>query len=433
MNRRLVPTSALAPLLLLALAATPALASNVDLPRFPAISPDGSTIVFSWRGDLWKVPSRGGEAIRLTAHPGDDLGSAWSPDGSRIAFESDRDGYTNLYLMSPDGTDVRQVTAFDARMSLVGFGTDDGGKPVLSFSAALEPELYRAPRPYRVPLEGGPAERMLGAFGSEAATSPDGRKVLFTRGDSSWNRRHYLGPDNRDVWVFDRSDGSYRRLTTWTGNDGKARWLGNDTVLFLSDRDGQTVNVFTMPLATGEVDARPLTAFRGQDVVDYDVSADGGSLVVQVWDAMHLLDLRDPSAQPVRLAVTASEDEGDRVELRDAGRSVSEAQLSPDGKTLAVVAFGDVYVRAVEDKSPTVPVTRTEARERDISWSPDGLQLYFVSDEDGTESIYVAEVEQTRKELRDAARKATKGPEPAAPATPLEPAIPPEPPAFAQS
>src|SRR5690606_34525148 len=49
--------------------------SNVDLPRMPSVSPDGSSIIFTWHGDLWRVDSRGGEAVRLTAHRANDLGS----------------------------------------------------------------------------------------------------------------------------------------------------------------------------------------------------------------------------------------------------------------------------------------------------------------------------------------------------------------------
>jgi len=88
-------------------------AGNVDLPRYPSISPDGTTIVFSWRGDLWKVGSSGGTALRLTRHAQDDLASAWSPCGTLIAFNSTRDGHLNIWLMDADGTNIRQVTHTD--------------------------------------------------------------------------------------------------------------------------------------------------------------------------------------------------------------------------------------------------------------------------------------------------------------------------------
>ena len=79
-------------------------AGRVDLPRYPSISPDGKSIVFSWRGDLWKVPSTGGHARRLTSDPADEHLSAWSSDGKLLAFGSTRKGGRNIFLMNADGT-----------------------------------------------------------------------------------------------------------------------------------------------------------------------------------------------------------------------------------------------------------------------------------------------------------------------------------------
>lgn len=85
--------------LVILLASATAAAERVGLPRFPSISPDGSELVFSWRGGLWRVASGGGEATRLTRHPLDDLYSGWSPDGDWITFTSMR--YSHLTISAP--------------------------------------------------------------------------------------------------------------------------------------------------------------------------------------------------------------------------------------------------------------------------------------------------------------------------------------------
>ena len=84
----------------LAIALAPARAddSNVSLPRYPSVSPDGSQVVFSWRGDLWRVATAGGLAQRLTSHPADESYSAFSRDGTRLAFISTRSGSSNIHL-----------------------------------------------------------------------------------------------------------------------------------------------------------------------------------------------------------------------------------------------------------------------------------------------------------------------------------------------
>lgn len=384
---------------------------NVDLPRFPSISPDGSTIVFSWRGDLWSVASEGGHATRLTAHPADEWLSAWSRNGRRIAFNSTRAGGNNIFTMNRDGTDVRQVTQIDQTVALSGYGLGPDGREVLTGWARLEGDVYRAARPYMISPDGGDLVRLHGAFGEYPAVSPDGSKVLFTRGGSSWSRRHYMGPDDRDVWLYDRSDESFKQLTQWEGNDGRAQWVDDSTIIYMSDRKDGVVNLYRMDLQRGEQAAAQLTHFDENDVQEFDVSVDASTAVLSVWDTLYTLDLARQSARPAPLTITANEDERDNFEIHPINREVSEAALSPDGQVMAFVAYGEVYLRNVEDKSPTQRITDSHAREKNIAWSPDGVRLYFTSDEDGTDSIYMATVDLTRGEIIEAFKKATQPPE----------------------
>ena len=391
------------------------MADEVDLPRYPAISPDGSFITFSWRGDIWLADRDGGEARRLTTHPGVDSRSAWSPDGDLIAFESDRDGYRNIWVVEPDGGGIRQVVQTDRYAILSDFSSgpaEAGGPdaPTITFDGRHEGDLYRASRPYEVSVDGGPFERVHDAFGTAAARSADGSRVLFERGGSSWTRRHYRGPDSRDVWMYSPDEG-FTQLTTWEGNDGQPQWIDDDTMIFMSDRELDAVNLYTQPIVPGVEAAQRLTDFDDHDITAFDVSADGKVAVFQNWDTLYSLDLTNPNAKPIAIEMTANVDGLERVVPRDVSRRVTEAALSPDGKTMAVVAYGDVWVRNVDSKSPTRRVTKTLAHDRGIAWSPDGLKLYFVSDEDGTEAIYAATVERTREEIRDAWKEATAPPE----------------------
>ena len=349
---------------------------NVDFPRFPSISPDGSQIVFSWRGDLWKVASGGGEAIRITNHPADENHSAWSPDGSRIAFESGRYGSTNLFIMNADGSDVRAVTQIDRSCSLNGWGVDESGNEVLLLSAYFEGDTYREPRVYQVSTKGGDIRRIHDAHGRTARMHADGQRIAFTRGGSGWDRRHYRGASSRDIWLYDRSDESFTQLTEWAGNDGKSRWGHDDnTLYFLSDRDLDVVNLHAMDVTRGDGSTRRLTAFDEDDIQDFDISTDGSTAALVAWDTLYTLELSKPNAQPIVLAINAVEDDRDNFELHSINRDVSEAALSPDGQVMAYIAYGEVYVRNLEDKSPTRRVTNSHAREKDIAWSPDGLKL----------------------------------------------------------
>lgn len=395
--------------LLLAVIAGRLSAGEVDLPRHPSISPDGREVVFSWRGDLWKVAADGGEAVRLTAHPADELGSAWSPDGAWIAFESTRSGRRAVHVMRPDGTEVRQITREDASVSLSGFTADAEGVLISGF---VEGDTYRSARPYRVPLRGGPMVRLHDAFGQNAAAHPDGSRFLFERGGTSLTRRHYRGADNRDLYLFDERDGSFARITRWDGHDASPRWRGVDTVVYLSDRGGgdeNTVGLWALRLGADEQASVRLTANTDRDITGFDVSADGRWVVFTKWDGLYLARFRgNRLGEPERLSVTAPADAFPKRETRSLASDVDEAALSPDGKVMATVAFGQVLVRAVEEGSPTRRITQDGVRARDIAWSPDMSRLYFVSDAEGTDSIYAATVSLTRAELRERFAEATR-------------------------
>ena len=104
MNKKLI-------LSLLALAGVPALmmaADDARLLRFPATN--GNEIVFSYAGDLYKVPAKGGEAQRLTSHVGYEMFPRFSPDGKTIAFTGQYDGNTEVYTIPSTGGEPLRIT-----------------------------------------------------------------------------------------------------------------------------------------------------------------------------------------------------------------------------------------------------------------------------------------------------------------------------------
>ncbi|MBN2329826.1 MAG: PD40 domain-containing protein [Candidatus Omnitrophica bacterium] len=377
------------------------IAGNVDLPDYPSISPDGSQIVFSWRGDLWKASSDGGRAERLTSHPAEETRSAWSLDGNWIAFESNRDGAPKIYVMNSDGTNIRLITDTDQSCALYGFSVGANGDSIVTFSSSMEGDLYRSPRPYWASQNGGALHRIHDAYGGDPHISPDGRFCLFTRGGIGWTRRFYYGSDQNDVWLYSIEDKSFEQLTNWKGKDGKARWSNNQSVYFLSDREDERVNLYHMDLSQPSHPVKQLTFFTDHDIKEFDAAANDSVAVAAVWDKLYRINLKEEKPSAVELTFTANEDESDNVVLKDIQREINEARISPDGQVMAYIAYGEVFIRNIDDKSPTQRVTYSHARERDIAWSPDGLKLYFVSDSSGSNSIYCAEVSLSRSEVKE--------------------------------
>jgi len=387
--------------------------AEVGFPRMPSISPDGSVIAFSWAGDLWAVPAGGGVASRLTSHPADELRSAFSPDGSILAFESTRDGSRNLYAMPVVlrdgrvlGGDIRRLTLSDRALTLSGFTAD--GTALLAHGG-LHRGAYRGSRMYRVPIAGGPITPLSEAHGSFPVMSPDGSRVLFTRKRDLWDRPAYRGSAAGELWAMDTASGAFERLTTFDGTDAHGHALANGAVVYVSSRHGQN-NLWLLPPGKTDADGpRRLTSFApeggeltiGHGVRDLDVGVGGRTAVFCVWDTVYTLDLASPAAKPRPVTIYASGD-SDALDTRvvELDRQVSEAQLSPDGKTLAVIARGEVFVRSTEEDHPSRRVTFTTGRERDLAWSPDNRYLYFASDQSGEYAIHRAQVALAREDLR---------------------------------
>jgi tricorn protease len=371
---------------------------SVDLPRFPSISPDGSAICFSWRGDLWRVPAVGGQATRLTVHPMDEDLSAWSPDGKSIAFNSTRSGFRNLYRMKADGTAVTAVTREDRSHFLSGWADDE----TIAVSAWREADVHKSPRPYFVNADGGPITRVHDAFGRSPAVSPNGRYVAFVRGRASWTKPFLTNSDNRDLWLYDRQVDSFRRLTTNSGNDGMPKWIDNETILYLSACPPKRVNLYRLNIKDDESKVQALTAFEEDDVQHFDLARESGSIVLHVWDKLYTLDLNDERGESKPIVITAPADTSDRIVVKTLQRNANQAALSPDGKVMAVSIHGDLFVRTLDSENPAQRITRHVALDHQPAWSPDGQTLYFTSDRDGTLSICQAKVSLTRSEIESA-------------------------------
>lgn len=390
---------------------------RVGFPSYPSLCPDGEMVVFAWAGDLWATSVEGGAATRLTSHAAIERRSAFSPDGSMLAFESNRDGTNSIYTMRLNHTDrgvvagaVRRLVVSDRAQALGGFSRD--GEYVY-FSSFREPSIQRIPRLYKAPVDGGAVERVSGAFGRFPRGAADSDAVLFIRGRYQWERPVYRGSGEMQLYRYN-PDGSFDPLATGPGNAGDGYQLPDGSVVFASSRDGQN-NIFRLdPGASdqGEKEADGLTQLTrfhptedqltiAHGVRDLSVSFSGNRAVFGVWDRLYTLDLDDANARPEALELIASAD-ADRIETRDfnVGNSASDAAVSPDGRSVAGIARGELFVRNLSQNHPTRRVTDTHARIRDIAWSPCGTYLYFVSDnKEAKNSIYAATVDLTREDL----------------------------------
>ncbi len=351
----------------------------LGIPKHPSVSPDGKWVAFSYQGDIWKVKISGGEAIRLTASPADEIYPKWSPDGKWIAFSSDRFGSYDVFVIPAEGGIPRRLTFRHSRDYVSGWSPD--GKRVLFFSNRDFSYHYANYNLYEVSLEGGTPKEVVPELSTFGTWSPDGSWVAFNYGSSEEWKKGYHGSANLEVYLYSPSKKQFKRITRYDGNDKWPLWSRDGKwVYFVSDRDG-VFNLWKKNIETGKT--VQVTHFREE--ILHPSLGPGGILVFEHKGWLYRMK---EGGKAERLEFSASSDLPSGVkkylELRGDAEEISP---SPDGKAVAVVLHGEIFLVSTRG-GRTVNLTRTPWREYSPVWSPDGKRLYFVSDRSGSRDIY---------------------------------------------
>ncbi len=359
--------------------------------RDAKISPDGKEIVFTYKGDIYKVKTQGGEAVRLTALPSYESKPIWSPDGKKIAFASDRNGDNDIYIMDSNGGAAQRLTTNSAAEQPETF-TPDGKYVVYSASIQLPASSIQFPgRPqsqlYKVPVKGGRATQILGVSAVNVQYIPGQDAFVYEdiKGFEDQWRKHHTSSVTRDIWRYDAKTGAYTNITSRFGEDrDPAVSTDGSTMYFLSERDGGSMNIFSMKLdAPGKL--TQVTDFNTHPVRFLSIGADGTLAFTYNGE----IYTKKGNAAPEKVNIDIITDDEPSLLTLNASRATGGAAVSPDGKQVAYVNRGEVFVTSV-DHSSVKRITDTPAGESDITWGKDSRELYYTSERDGNYNIYRA-------------------------------------------
>ncbi|MDR2921213.1 MAG: PDZ domain-containing protein [Tannerella sp.] len=360
--------------------------------RFPTTN--GREIVFTYAGDLYKVPVSGGEARRLTSHVGYEMFPRFSPDGQTIAFTGQYDGNTEVYTIPANGGEPLRVTytATNARDDLgdrmgpnnIVMGWTVDGKDIVyrnRISSGFDGRLYT------VNKEGGLSEPIPLPEGGFCCYSPDGKQLAYNRVMREFRTwKYYKGGMADDIWVYDPEKKSVENITKNDAQDIMPMWIG-DEIYFISDRDW-TMNIFVYNTKTNATS-------KVTDFTDFDVkfpSTNGKQIVFENGGFIYTLDPSTKKAEKINITL-ASDNIYARSEIKDGSNYVTHASLSPDGLRMVVTARGEVFNLPV-DKGVTKNITRTPGvHERAAQWSPDGKYIAYISDETGETELFFQKAE----------------------------------------
>ena len=370
----------------------PVHADEARLLRFP--STNGTDVVFTYAGDLYRAPLSGGEAQRLTSHVGYEIFPHYSPDGKSIAFTGQYDGNTEVYLISSDGGEPQRLT-YTSTNSRDDLGDRMGpNNIVMTWSRDGKEIVYRnrigdgfEGKLWRIGKDGGMSEALPLPEGGFCSYSPDGKKLAYNRvfrEFRSW--KYYRGGMADDIWIYDTEAKKVTNVTNNVAQDIFPMWIG-DEIFFASDRD-MTMNLFVYNTKTGKTE-------KVTNYTDYDVkfpSSDGNTIVYEHGGYLYRLDPKTRQSEQIHITLNG-ENVYARTEQKHVANNLTAISLSPNGKRLAVTARGEVFDVPVA-KGVTRNITRTPgAHERDAEWSYDGKNIAYISDRTGETEIWLEPAE----------------------------------------
>lgn len=358
--------------------------------RQPAINNNATTVAFSYQGDIWTVPVTGGKASRLTIHEAYESKPMFSPDGKQIAFSGNRFGNQDIFVIPTEGGTAKRLTYHSGSDELTGWTQPNQ----IMFSTRREfNQIERPAEVYTISPNGGTESRFLDAVAHDPILSPNGRFLALVRGDiNPVARKGYEGSSNRELWLYDTQTKQYQQLSGFKTNDVQPKWAGNNTLYFLSSADGE-YNLYRHKIdANGKVSNSPekLTNFKQESIRDYDVSADGSTVVFEQNVDLYLMKTTGGTPQKLNVQINA-DDRFDATEWKTFRSEAEAYNVSPNGKLMAFTVRGEVFVKEVDkEESRSVNVSNHPYRDLEPTWLNDSTLLFTSDRQNGNFDIYLA-------------------------------------------
>jgi len=346
---------------------------------YPALTPDAQTIVFSYDGDIWKVPVKGGVASRITAMQGEEINPKVSPDGKWLAFSANQFGNHDVYIMPINGGDIKQLTFNDASDEVDNWSWDS---KTIYFTSGR----YNSFSSYKVGISGGTATRLFDNYFNTThhiAESPTG-ELFFNDTWESYrftNRKHYKGAYNPDIQSYNPKTKAYKRYTDYIGKDFWTSVDQKGNVFFVSDEGNDEYNLYTF-LAGKKTG---LTKFETSIKRPF-VAANGTTVVFEKDYQLYTYDVASKKTEKVNISTSRNQVLSKEQEY-DVRSNISAFDASTDGKKIAFISRGEVFVSDADGKFIR-KITNSGERAMECKWLADNKTILFSQTSNGFQNWF---------------------------------------------
>lgn len=364
---------------------------NARMLRYPDVST--THICFVYAGDIWVVVKEGGIALRLSSPRGEELFPRFSPDGTKIAFSSNYDGNTDIYLIPFMGGELQRLTHHGMTDRIIDWYPD--GEAIL-FASSMASGRQRYSQFYRIAKEGGLPDKLPIPYGEFGSVSADGKILAYmpiSRDFRTWKR--YRGGMAPDIWLFDLNQKKAKNITNNPANDAQPMWHGR-TLYFLSDRGpNQRYNIWAIDMESEDV--RQITHLKDFDI--HFPAIGPSEIVFEAGGKLFLLDLETENQTQVDIKLVT-----DQITLKphkvNVSRLIKNTQISPKGKRALFEARGEVFSVPAEHGVIRNLTASPAVAQRYPAWSPDGKHIAYWSDLSGEYELTICNAKDGSQEQK---------------------------------
>jgi len=348
----------------------------------PAPSPDGNTLLFAYEGDIWKMDVTGETAYRITAMEGNESLPRFSPDGKWIAFTGTQDGNGNIYVVPSSGGEIKQLTFHSS------FDYAD------SWSWDSEWIYFTSGRfnnfsAYRVSIHGGTPQRLFSDHYWNNAhfvvEDPIGEGFIFSESGESFrsnNRKRYKGENNPDIKQFNPLKDQFKQLTDYEGKDLWPTIDESGNIYFASDEGTNEYNLFTLKNGI----KTKLTSFTSS-IGRPQVSVNGSVVVFTLDYEIHAWYPDSKETMKIPVKIFANKPLAFDKNFNTDGE-ITHYDISPDNKKIAFVSRGRLFISDIKGQFISEMKTPPEERVMEALWLQDSKDLIIIMTDHGWPNVY---------------------------------------------